>query len=119
MYEWNGKRFETRTDMMRAMRGSQNRANGEAFEFRVLRHYKAQPNVLFAIRSAGSHGLFDLVVMMKTGEQHLITCKINGTLEQSEVKALKDAQKYLPPNNRIKMAKYIGPKKWILEDYKN
>lgn len=66
------------------IRGRENRKSGEDFEFRVLRKFKKRSDVDFAIRSAGSHSLADILVRYKSGKYLIITCKRNGYLTPSE-----------------------------------
>ena len=69
-----------------ALKGSQNRKNGEAFEFRVLRKMKAS-KPLYAIRSAGSHSVVDIVVQYKNYTR-CIVCKNNGYICPAEQREL-------------------------------
>ena len=56
---------------LNADRGRNNRLNGEAFEFRILRRFKRRYNsdILFAIRSAGSHSDVDIIIQYKNKKQ--------------------------------------------------
>ena len=94
--------------------GKENRANGEQFEFRVLRRFKRRSDVLYAIRSAGSHGLFDIIVQFKDGKMFLITCKRNGYLAPKEQKQLDKARQYILPHQSIKLAYYPSCKKMVV-----
>jgi len=74
-----------------AERGYLNKRNGDAFEFKVMRGQKKPRNTLFSIRSAGSHGVIDIVTMKKD-RVICIACKNNG---------------YISPKERNDIAKFI------------
>lgn len=93
--------------------GEQNRKRGEAFEFRVLSREKR--NSLFAVRSAGSHSLVDIISRKKNGKLWYISCKSNGyhtPAERSELRKLKDK---LTAQEILKLAYYTSSKKWVYE----
>ena len=96
---------------LNADRGRENRKNGEAFEFRVLRKYKRRSDVLWAIRSAGSHSLVDIVVQFKNKRQYWITCKKNGYTEPKEERAVEILKLNVPSNVKLLMYYYKSPKK--------
>ena len=81
--------------------GKANRLKGEKFEFAVLAEYKRNSD--FAVRSAGSHSLFD-VIARRAGKLYYINCKTNGYREQSELEALKQLKKKLTDNEVIILA---------------
>jgi len=96
---------------MNSDQGKLNRANGEAFEYRVLRKYKNRLDVCFAIRSAGSHSAVDVLVQFKNGKQYWITCKMNGYLTDVERSQLAWLAKYQPKNVSVIMVYYKSAKK--------
>lgn len=99
-------------------RGSRNFYTGYAFEFKVLRKYKKRADVLFAHRTAGSHGLADIVVQFKTGKQWLISCKNNGYWHPTEISKLRKAKEFLNQFQELKLAYYISPKRWKMSTLK-
>lgn len=92
-------------------RGAENRAQGEAFEFRILRKFKVRSDVLWAIRSAGSHSIIDLVIQYKNGKQLWVTAKSNHYIEPSERRELERAVECKPGNVEIREYYYSSPKK--------
>lgn len=101
------KEFKDSLREYRANLGRKNRARGEAFEFEVLREYKDKSD--FAIRSAGSHSIIDIVAR-QAGKLIYINCKINGYREQHELKALARLKAKLVKNEIIILANRIGGK---------
>jgi hypothetical protein len=97
-----------------AQRGYDNQARGQAFEFRVLRSFKRRSDVLFAIRSAGSHSAVDIIVQYKNGRQLWITCKINSYIEPKERLELSQVKRYMPANCELRLYYYQSEKiyKW-------
>jgi hypothetical protein len=93
-----------------AERGRNNRKLGEAMEFRILRSFKNRNDVLFAIRSAGSHSAIDIVVQMKNKRQLWITCKKNGYIEPRERLALSKVASRKPNNVEIRLYYYRSEK---------
>jgi len=61
---------------------------GSYFERQVKRWFEKRG--WYVIRSAGSHGVADLVAL-HTGSIQLIQCKVNGKMSKREKDALKDA----------------------------
>jgi Holliday junction resolvase len=57
-----------------------NYRRGADFERRVCKYFEKTGH--FVIRSAGSHGIIDLVAI-KGGEVSLVQCKINGVLSKA------------------------------------
>lgn len=94
-----------------ANRGYDNRARGEAFEFRVLRKYKRRSDVMFAIRSAGSHSPVDIIIQLKSGRQLWITCKRNAYIDPRERIELTRLASQKPANVDIILYYYITDKK--------
>ena len=94
-----------------AERGRQNRLNGEQFEFRVMREFKKRSDVMFVIRSAGSHSSIDIVVQFKNKKQYWITCKRDGYLTPFERVAIDKLKEKKPDTVVIKLAYYKSAKK--------
>lgn len=103
--------WEERIRLRNSENGRRNRLNGEAFEFKVLA--KEKRSSLFAVRSAGSHSLVDIVSRKKTGQIWYISCKRNGYFTSSEVNALKQLKESLSANEHIKLVYYVSSKKWV------
>ncbi len=99
--------FLTSRKEYRAKKGRENRARGEAFEFEVLAEYRGKSD--FAIRSAGSHSLIDIVAR-QAGKLIYINCKKNGYREQGELKELSKLKAKLVKNELIVLANRIGGK---------
>ena len=102
--------------MRNAVRGKENRSNGEAFEFRVLR--KEKRNSLNVIRSAGSHSLVDIVSWKSNGEIWLISCRKGGVWTNRELSELRTFRSKLDKCNVVKLAQYVSKKKWTLTTLK-
>ena len=68
--------------------GCNQRINGDLFEIRVMQRFQRRCDVLFAQRTAGSRGLFDLMVVYLDGRTKLISCKRDGYIKPDERKAL-------------------------------
>ena len=66
-----------------AARGKENRANGIAFEFRVLREQKRKKGVVASVRSEGSHSPADIITFYKD-KIVCISCKNNGYLSPED-----------------------------------
>ena len=94
-----------------ALRGTNNQANGAAFEFRVMRLFKRRSDVLFVIRSAGSHSAIDIIIQMKSGKQLWITCKKNAYIEPRERLELSKVKQLKPKNVELRLYYYISEKK--------
>jgi hypothetical protein len=109
-------RYDKKIRELNGERGKQNRINGEQFEFRILRYYKGRSDVLFAIRSAGSHSIVDIVVQFKRGIQYLISCRNNSIWLTKERRELEELQSKVPSNVKVKLAYYITPKKYVIRD---
>ena len=95
-------------------RGYRNKINGDAFEFRILRSFKARSDVVWAHRSAGSHSSIDIVIQFKNKRQLWIVCKCNSYIKPSERLELSRVKQYQPDNVEIRLYYYISPKvmKW-------
>ena len=91
--------------------GRLNRLAGENFEFRVLRSFKVRSDVLFAIRSAGSHSAVDIVIQYKNGKQLWITCKANGYIEPKERNEISNVCASKPDNVEVRLYYYKSAKK--------
>lgn len=109
---------ESKVKELNALKGSENRKNGEAFEFRVLRKFKRRSDVLFAIRSAGSHSLIDIVVQFKNGKQYWINCKRNGYIEPKERREIERLKFYKNGFARMFMYYYRSPKRMAYTEIK-
>lgn len=103
--------YRAKIRKLNAQRGKENRRNGEEFEYRVLRKFKKRSDVLFAIRSAGSHSIVDIIVHYLNGKQLWINCKRNGYLEPRERGQLERLIAIKPVYAEIRMYYYKSPKK--------
>ncbi len=101
-----------------SVQGKENFHNGMNFEFRILRSLKKNPQVVVVLRSAGSHGTIDLYALMSDGRQWFITVKRNGCWSSKEMADLKRLSKSLPDRTLIKMAYYVSPRKYVMENYR-
>lgn len=103
----------------RAKIGSMNRANGEAFERKIL-GYELR-NSVFAMRSSGSYGPVDVMSQKKNGEVWYISAKKNGYFhckELATLRKIKDSVIKHNPMVRFKLAYYTSPKVWKYENLK-
>lgn len=91
-------------------KGFRNQQQGMQFEFKVLKKYKKRSDVLWAIRSAGSHSAIDIVVQYKNGQQKWIVCKVNSYVEPSERLELSNVIKFKPANVSVVMYYYRSQK---------
>jgi hypothetical protein len=91
-------------------RGADNRARGEAFEFRVMRKFKCRSDVMWVVRSAGSHSIIDIIVQMKNKKQVWITCKTNSYTEPGERRKIREAVECKPDNVEVREYYYSSPK---------
>lgn len=64
-----------------------NRSRGFKFEYKTLNILKRNPNVIEALRSGGSHSLFDVIGFQANGIR-LIQNKIDGYLKKEEREGL-------------------------------
>lgn len=103
--------LELRIREANSQQGKLNRDNGLDFEFRLLSRFKKRKDVLFAIRSAGSHGLFDVIVQFKDKRQWLITCRRSGHLTPSERTELSKSKSNMASYQRQKLAYYPSSKR--------
>ncbi len=97
-------------------RGFENRLRGESFEMKVLAREKR--NSILAWRTAGSKTCFDVYSLKKNGVMRLITCKINGYLEQYEKRDINKAVELLKKGGykfEVKLAYYRNKKHWSLK----
>ena len=103
--------YQEKVKVRNAKRGKQNRILGEQFEFQVLQH--AKRNSLFACRSAGSHGLFDIVKLQKD-KLVLIICKRNAYIKPSERKEIERFLQKKPKFVQVEVRSQFGKKHTIL-----
>jgi hypothetical protein len=89
----------------RVERGRKNREQGEAFEFKVLSRLKRTCD--FAIRSAGSKGIVDLVARTPNGVRYIV-CKRNGYLPPTEREELKQFIDGLNPFEKVELFYYYN-----------
>ena len=92
-------------------RGKANRKSGEDFEFRILRKFKKRSDVDFAIRSAGSHTLADILVRYKTGKYLIITCKRNAYMTPVEVQEIREFNERKQAHESLRMYYFKSAKK--------
>ena len=93
-----------------SIKGFDNQAQGMRLEFKVLRSFKCRSDVLFAIRSAGSHSAIDIVVQFKSGKQFWIVCKVNQYIEPRERIELSKVIQKKPDHVEVRMYYYSSPK---------
>lgn len=111
------QRFESSLKLYRARKGRENRASGEAFEFEVLKDCKrryVRKKSDFAIRSAGSHSIIDILVRYAGKIVH-INCKRNGYREQHELETLRALKATLAKNEIIILANRIGGRRQYIK----
>ena len=94
-------KFEKDLKEYRRKNGWLNRRSGEIFEFEVLKYYRGISD--FAIRSAGSHSIIDIVAR-RAGKLIYINCKKNGYREQHELRKLGKLRDKLVKNEVIILA---------------
>lgn len=93
--------FDKKVNERNKAQGKKNFVAGMAYEFVVLK--KERKKALFAIRSAGSHTLVDIVAVRRD-ETRLISVKKNGTWLESELEELIKLQNNLPDNHFVYLA---------------
>lgn len=73
---------------------NRNYKNGAIFENQVKRYFEKMGCIAF--RSAGSHGLADVIAISKDGTMFLIQCKKSGIFPKSEIAELIQASHLFP-----------------------
>lgn len=73
---------------------NRNYRNGAVFENQVKRYFEGMGCLAF--RSAGSHGLADVIAVSKDGAMFLIQCKKSGIFPKSEIAGLIQASQLFP-----------------------
>lgn len=73
--------------------GNKNYEKGRRFEYERAAHYRAKGCEV--MRTAGSHGLFDLVVITARGQVELVQCKV--TQDEATADRLIEAFRASPP----------------------
>jgi len=75
------KNPKSKTSKRRPLSAKGNYNRGANFERKLVKYLSTKPNCLLAMRSAGSHGPFDVVALMKEGQMaraYLFQCKHGG-----------------------------------------
>ena len=93
--------FDRKVHERNKAQGRKNFVAGMAYEFVVLKREKKK--ALFAIRSAGSHSLIDIVAV-RTDETRLISVKKNGTWLNKELDDLRKLKENITGNHIIYVA---------------
>lgn len=93
--------FNKKVNQRNKAQGKKNFIAGMAYEFVVLK--KERKKALFAIRSAGSHTLIDIVAV-RSNETRLISIRKNGTWLEKELEELITLQNSLPDNHNVYLA---------------
>ena len=78
--------------------GATNFKNGMNYEFEILA--RERKKALFAIRSAGSHSIIDIVAV-RDNETRLLSIRKNGTWITKEIEDLLDLQEKAPENHNV------------------
>lgn len=74
------------------MTTNRNYKNGAVFENQVKRYFESKHYLAF--RSAGSHGLADVIAISGRGRAILIQCKKSGIFPTDEIKSLVSASHF-------------------------
>ena len=90
--------FDKKVHERNKAQGRKNFMAGMAFEFVVLA--KEKKKALFAIRSAGSHSLIDIMAV-RSNETRLISVKKNGTWLQKEIDDLVDLKDKIAEGHNV------------------
>jgi len=98
---------QERTVERNRKQGRENFVKGMAFEFKVLA--KEKKKSLFAIRSAGSHSLVDIVSTRKN-ETRLLSIRKNGTWITKEIEALVQLQEDVQEGHTVYLVYQEGSK---------
>jgi hypothetical protein len=96
----------------RSDRGKQNRANGYAFEYKVMKH--EQESSIHVSHAQGSRTVFDIVAT-KENEVHYIICKKNKYLTPAERAEIEQVLNKMPSFAVVKLAYYQTTKDWVYE----
>ena len=94
----------------KALIGRQNREAGDRMEIKILNLLKRQ-KPMWAMRSSGSKGLFDVCGLMKDGKLRLIVAKVNGYIDPKERKEIRKFMETKPDFAQVEIWWYKSPKK--------
>ena len=94
----NTATFDKKVHERNKKQGRANFVAGMAYEFLVLG--KERKKALFAIRSAGSHTLIDIIAV-RSDETRLISVRKNGTWLNKELEELVDLQDSLREGHNV------------------
>ena len=90
--------FDKKVKARNKEQGRKNFVSGMAYEFVVLK--KERKKALFAIRSAGSHTLIDIIAV-RSNETRLLSVKKNGTWLHKELDELLELKENIKKGHNI------------------